>query len=222
MPASGAARSVDGLTTPQGLLARLRGRVRDRARSRPGAWWSLGVLGVASTAVGVTMLVWPGIALRAIALVIGAWLVLAGLTRLAVAVSDRSKPRDRQRLSAFVGLACLAAGLVCLGDTTTTLDLLAVVLGLQWLVGGAVDVVNGLRASRSERRWLIALGVLSCLAGAVFLIWPAVSLLAFEVALAISAIGIGVLDVTAALRLRVADRRASPAGGGAGSNAADG
>jgi uncharacterized membrane protein HdeD (DUF308 family) len=91
---------------------------------------------------------------------------------------------------------------VCLGNPAATLSLLALVLALQWVAGGVADVVTALRGRRPERRWLLALGALSTVAGVVFLVWPDLSLLTFVVLGAASAIGLGVLDVVAGLRLR--------------------
>jgi uncharacterized membrane protein HdeD (DUF308 family) len=196
------ARSAEDVATPRVWVERIRTRVRDRAVAQPRTWWVLLALGAISVAVGIAMLVWPALALHTIALVIGAWLVAAGLTRLVAALLDRSPPRERQRLSALVGVVCVGAGLGCLARPHLTLGLLAVVLALQWLVGGVVDIVTGLRGAKAERRWLVALGAVSCLAGAVFAVWPAVSLLTFNVLTAAGAIGVGLLDVTAGLRLR--------------------
>jgi uncharacterized membrane protein HdeD (DUF308 family) len=179
------------------LVDRLRARTRSRAR-----WWSLLVLGAGSVTVGVAMLVWPHATLRVVALVIGGWLLVGGVVRVVTAFADRSLPRDRQRMAAGVGIACAVAGSVCIGNAHATLRLLAVVLAVQWLVGGAGDIVEGLRDRRPGRRWLIAIGVLSCLLGVAFLAWPAASLLTFVGFAAVSAIGIGVLDIAAGLRLR--------------------
>lgn len=184
------------------MVDRLRTRIRLLARMRPDAWWSLVLLGVASVAVGVAMLVWPHAALRAVALLIGGWLVVAGAVRIVAALADRNRPRDRQRMSVAVGLACVAAGVVCLGDTTTTVRLLAFVLAAQWLVAGIGDILDGVRDQRPGRAWLVVLGVLSTVAGSVFLVWPMGSLVAFLVLAAGSTIGIGVMDVVAGLRLR--------------------
>jgi uncharacterized membrane protein HdeD (DUF308 family) len=190
------------LPTPRGLLRRLRDRVRARATTVPGAWWTLVTLGVLSVGAGLAILVWPAAALRTVAAVIGVWLVVAGLVRLAGALADRASPADHRRMLAFVGLACVGGGLVCLGNPAATLSLLALVLALQWVAGGVADVVTALRGRRPERRWLLALGALSTVAGVVFLVWPDLSLLTFVVLGAASAIGLGVLDVVAGLRLR--------------------
>jgi uncharacterized membrane protein HdeD (DUF308 family) len=199
-------RAVGGLMTPQGLAGRLRGQVSDRARARPESWWMLLTLGVVSLALGVGIILFPFAALHLAALIIGAWLVAAGVTRLAATLVDRDQPRDRQRLSAFVGVACVLAGLLALGNVHGTLRVLAAIVALQWLVGGVVDIVKGVRSTVVERGWLIALGVLSCVAGAVFLVSPKLSLIAFGLMIAISGIGIGVLDIAAGLRLRAMTR----------------
>jgi uncharacterized membrane protein HdeD (DUF308 family) len=164
-------------------------------------------LGVVSVVLGTTIIIFPFAALHLAAIIIGTWLIAAGVTRMAGALTNRSKPRDRQRLAALVGVACILAGLASLRDVHGTLRILAIILAVQWLVGGAVDVFNGVRSHQAERRWLVALGALSCAAGVVFLISPALSLLAFNLMTAVSAIGIGVLDIAAGLRLRTIARQ---------------
>jgi uncharacterized membrane protein HdeD (DUF308 family) len=200
------ARAVSGVTTPRGWAVRLRGRVSDRARARPESWWMLLTLGVLSVALGVGIILFPFAALHLAALVIGAWLVVVGATRLVATLVDREQPRDRQRLSAFVGVACVVAGLLAFRDVTGTLRVLAAIVALQWLIGGVVDIVKGVRSTAVERGWLIALGVLSCIAGLVFLVSPKLSLLAFSLLTAVSGVGIGVLDIAAGLRLRAMTR----------------
>jgi uncharacterized membrane protein HdeD (DUF308 family) len=91
---------------------------------------------------------------------------------------------------------------VCLGDTTTTVRLLAFVLAAQWLVAGIGDILDGVRDQRPGRAWLVVLGVLSTVAGSLFLVWPMGSLVVFLALAAGSTIGIGVMDVVAGLRLR--------------------
>jgi uncharacterized membrane protein HdeD (DUF308 family) len=190
-------------TTPRELLDRLRDRARLRARSRPGVWWwPLLVLGSGSVLVGAAMLVWPRLALGTIALVLGGWLLVTGVTRVVGALLDRSRPRDRQRMGALVGIACVAAGAVCLVDSAATLRLFGILVGLQWIIGGIGDVIDGLRDHRPGHGWLVALGGVSTLAGVGFVVWPAVSLVTFVLLAAGSAITIGVLDIAAGLRLR--------------------
>jgi uncharacterized membrane protein HdeD (DUF308 family) len=213
MGGPGRTQHRDGATppTPRGWVRRLRIRVRDRATARPDTWWWLLVLGSVAVVAGIAVLAWPAAALRTVAVLIGLWLIATGLVRLAAALADRSRPGDRQRLDAFVGVSCVVAGVACLGNTDATLAVLAAIVALQWLVGGILDIVTGLRTDRPERAWLVALGALSCLAGVMLLVWPRFSLEAFVVVTAVATVGIGVLDVVAALRLRrLATRMTAP------------
>lgn len=103
----------------------------------------------------------------------------------------------------FRGIAAVLFGLAALFWPGPTLFVLIVLYGAYALVDGAFALVAGIRAGRSQRRWvLVAEGALSVLAGLVVLVWPGISALVMLYVIAFWAIFGGVLRIVAAISLR--------------------
>ena len=106
-----------------------------RRRRRP-RWW-LGLLGgLASVAAGVIALIWPGITAVALAIVVGIWAVVTGLTELATAFRLRHAG-GRIWLLALAGALSVAAGALILVWPHAGAIGLAMMVGVFALVYGA-------------------------------------------------------------------------------------
>lgn len=110
----------------------------------------------------------------------------------------------------------IVVGVLCLRNILQTVVLLALLLGLFWLVGGIIQVVAAiLQRSRPHRGLTMVSGVLAVLAGVVVLSYPGISLLVLTVFLGIWLVVYGVLMILGAFRLRAAGRRSVEVTGGA-------
>ena len=155
-----------------------------------------------SVLCGVILLVWPRAALVGVTVLIGVWLFVVGVVRLGEALLSRDRTRLDQWLAALVGVACMAAGVLCWRNPRVSLALLALLVGLKWLASAALHLIDGLRHDGPERSSLIAMGVGTGVAGLAFVVWPQLSLGAFVLLTGVGAVIIGVLQITAAVRLR--------------------
>lgn len=107
--------------------------VRRRRRTR---WW-LGLLGgLASVAAGVIALIWPGITAVALAVVVGIWALVTGLTELATAFRLRHAG-SRIWLRVLAGALSAAAGVLILVWPTAGAIGLTVIVGVFALAYGA-------------------------------------------------------------------------------------
>ena len=83
--------------------------------------------------------------------------------------------------------------------------LIAILVGLFWLIGGIVELAQGIfDSSLPDRGWRILLGFLGIAAGAVVLLWPEITVLALAIIAGIYLIVAGIVEIVAAFRLRSA------------------
>jgi|SRR4051812_18526052 uncharacterized membrane protein HdeD (DUF308 family) len=171
-------------------------------RSQPFPWWTVLVSGVVGVAFGAAVLVWPDISLRIMGALAGIWLLLAGIARIIGAFLPTGDSVARQILSGIVGVVILIAGLVCLRDLVTRLTVLALLFAITWILSGLTAVVMGLQVAGTMRVVLIVVGVLSLIAGCVFLVTPDLSLKTLVVLTGVSSLVVGLAEVGLALAIR--------------------
>lgn len=98
------------------------------AKQPPQPRWLLGIEAVLAVLVGITALTRPGLATVTMLLVVGAWLVVAGILRIVQAVSLRQQIQHEWLLGAS-GALLIVAGLIVLAQPA------AGALALAWLIG---------------------------------------------------------------------------------------
>src|SRR3954447_2260375 len=105
------------------------------------------VIGVLGIIAGLVVLRRPGESLLAILVVIGIWLVVSGLVdfvRAFATLEDRA-------LRMLVAIADIVLGILILALPHLSLGTLAVLVGLSFVVRGAVAIVRGFRLRRAVR-----------------------------------------------------------------------
>ncbi len=164
------------------------------------AWPVALAIGMGSVVLGVMILVWPGKSVPVAGALFGACLVLSALWQLTVAF--RARIAGGLRLLEF-GTALLASLLAmwCLqsGDWPSVL---ALAVGLGWIVHGVVQAVVAVWTDDMPRRGRFELyGVLIVVAGVLLLIWPIETLAALSVPVGLGQIALGAIQIQAAVRL---------------------
>jgi uncharacterized membrane protein HdeD (DUF308 family) len=133
-------------------------------------WPAVLVLGIITVGFGVLVLAWPGETLAVISILIGLQLVLLGLFRLIAAFSESAAAPG---LTGFVGVLVLIAGIIVLRHPFGTATVLATILGVIWIVSGAVDAIDAIANGDSGDRAVGVLGgVVMIVAGVVVVSWP--------------------------------------------------
>lgn len=181
----------------------------DGARDDTIAWTSGLALGTTSVLFGVAVLAWPDATLRVAAVLIGLWLLVAGITQIVTAVLSGEGARG-QVLSVIVGVLFVVAGVACLRDLVTALVLLAFIVALRWILGGLATTVLAFQAIGASRIGLLAVGIVSVAIGIAFLAIPKLSLTALLILAAVGALVAGVGEIVVALRVRRAGRNVRP------------
>jgi uncharacterized membrane protein HdeD (DUF308 family) len=165
------------------------------------SFWLLFTLGVATMCFGIAILAWPDASVRVVAVLVGIWLLLAGLARIVGAFVWR-RGLGRQLLSGIVGIVLVIGGVACLRDLAKGGAVLAFLIALVWILSGIAELVVAQEAGTWARRWLIVLGIASLVVGFVFVFSPALTLAVMVLLTGLSALVIGAAQVLFAFRWR--------------------
>src|ERR1051326_3451706 len=127
---------------------------------------------ITSLALGIILLVWPSSTLLVIAALLGIGLILIGIGRLASAAVDRTATGGHRALRALAGVIWIIAGIIVLANPHATLRAFAVIVALDWIIGGAAEAIGAITRGGEGRVARIIVGVLNVAFGIVLLIWP--------------------------------------------------
>lgn len=108
-------------------------------------------------------------------------------------------------LTAVRGIASLALGLIALTHPWITVIATLIFLGAFLSVDGICALADSLRLAQHRRlqQTLLVKGVLSLLVGMAFFVWPHATLLVMLYSFAVWAVLAGVLEIIAAVELRI-------------------
>ncbi|MGC2410738.1 MAG: HdeD family acid-resistance protein [Methyloceanibacter sp.] len=103
------------------------------------------------------------------------------------------------------GILGIIFGLICLLTPGIAVQVFVILFAAYMLVDGLFAIISGVRAARNGERWglLVLEGVVDLAAGAVAVLWPAITLVALIWVIAIWAIVSGALMLAAAFGLNL-------------------
>ncbi|MDH3705461.1 MAG: HdeD family acid-resistance protein [Acidimicrobiia bacterium] len=134
------------------------------------SWPSVMLIGIITIVLGIIVVSWPSQTLTVLSILFGIQLVVFGVYRLIAAFSSEALAPG---LSGFIGVISLIAGVVVLRHPFETVTVLAVVLGVVWIVGGAIDLVAAIADRQLRNRgWAALMAIISIIAGIVVVSWP--------------------------------------------------
>jgi uncharacterized membrane protein HdeD (DUF308 family) len=166
-------------------------------------WGWVLAFGIITLLAGVAVLAWPGRTLQVVAVLFGIQLIVTGIFRFVGAFASDDLTGGTRVLLAVLGIFSLIIGLYAVRHILVTLLALALLLGIFWIVSGAVELFTALshRGMRG-RGWTGLMGVLSIFAGVVVLAYPGISLLVLAVVLSVWLVVFGVMEIALAFRIR--------------------
>jgi uncharacterized membrane protein HdeD (DUF308 family) len=133
------------------------------------------------------------------------WLVVISLVLAAVEAFATASLRERRWVGWLAGLLYAAGAVVAVAWPGVTLFVLVLTVGISLLTGGIVQAVMSWRARGQAKGWgwSFAMGLLSVLAGLVFLFGsPLISVAVLAIVLAVHVLMTGVTLVALALAIR--------------------
>ncbi|MFG3480291.1 HdeD family acid-resistance protein [Streptomyces sp. NPDC047980] len=166
-------------------------------------WQLLLTMGLATIALGVIALVWPGETLRVVGVLFGVYLLATGVFQLAAAFGTHV-PRHLRVLHFISGAASILLGLVCFRGPLESVFLLALWIGFSWLLRGIVETVAAASdQTMPARGWHVAFGIIGSMAGIVMIVMPFASIGTLTLVVGAMAIVVGLAEVVRAIRTRV-------------------
>jgi uncharacterized membrane protein HdeD (DUF308 family) len=145
----------------------------------------------------------PGRTIQVIAVLFGLQLVEAGIYRFVDELATDDESGGTRVLLALLGVLSFIVGLYALRNVLVTIAALALLLGIFWIVNGAVEAFTALsHRGMQGRGWTIFMGLLSIVAGVVVLVYPGISLATLAIVLGLWLLLFGVMEIVLAFRLR--------------------
>jgi uncharacterized membrane protein HdeD (DUF308 family) len=175
---------------------------RAAAETLASIWWIPLLSGALAVIAGLVVLIEPHSSLLAVALVIGIYLVIAGIFVVAGGLA-----RSAERWVPVVfGILAILAGIFVIARPGSAVHGVRIVFGIFLLLSGLAHLA--LAASlHGDRRNEIVRGVLELVAGIVFLAAPKLGLAALALFFGVYLLLRGALDLTLAFGLRDAKHR---------------
>lgn len=135
---------------------------------------------IAAIVLGIIALVWPGATLLTVALLFGAYLIVSGIFRIVLAFTSDRLSTGLRWLVGILGVLIVAAGVIALANPAQSLLVLALVIGIGWIIEGVAQIIGGATGRTALPRWLAVLsGVVSLAGGIVVLFLPGLAIVTF-------------------------------------------
>lgn len=166
------------------------------------AWQVVLLTGVASLILGVLVLVWPGASLFAAGILFGIYLLISGIFQLVSAFGTHRA--TSLRVLAFIsGALSIVLGLFCFRGPMQSILLLALWIGIGWLIRGITQTLAAIHDQNMPARgWQIFLGIVTFIAGIVLIDSPFRSVAVLTLVCGIWLVAVGVVEIITAIRMR--------------------
>jgi uncharacterized membrane protein HdeD (DUF308 family) len=166
-------------------------------------WWTLALRGLAAVVFGVLTLAWPGLSLRVLIALFGAFALVNGVMAIVGSYQAHERHLRWGSLLAVGILDLIAAGVTWFWPGLTALALLYVVVA--WaLVTGILSIGAAIEFhDAGPHAWLLALsGVLSVALAVILAVDPRSGILSLVLVVGIYAIAGGVTEIVFAFHVR--------------------
>jgi uncharacterized membrane protein HdeD (DUF308 family) len=141
--------------------------------------WLLPVLfGGAGVVLGVLVLVWPHHTVKALTALFGIYLLLTGGYRVVAAIQLKGVDPVARMVALVLAVLSVAFGVLCLARPFNAAASLALVVGVFWLVSGALSAFGARQRARSApgRAPGMTGGVFAMVVGVLIMLFPGASL----------------------------------------------
>jgi uncharacterized membrane protein HdeD (DUF308 family) len=163
--------------------------------------WKIALFeGIVWVVLGIIVTLHPSTSLNVICVLAGIIVLVGGVVRL---VRSFSAPEGHRALTAIIGVFMVTVGVLLIRHLHFSRLLVAVLIGLVFIVQGTLELMVGLSGeAREGRAWPIVMGLLSLAAGIVVIAVPENSLTVLAVLLGIWFIVLGVFTIIGSMILR--------------------
>lgn len=151
-------------------------RVDTTELSRPvlrGIRLALAISGIVAVILGVTVLVAPARSLAVVAVLFGIYFIVIGIIRVISGIVASGAGGANRVLNIVLGILVFALGVVSVRNPALTIALLAVLVGVAWVIEGIAALVS---TAPDTSRWFgVLFGIVSIIAGITVLVTPLLS-----------------------------------------------
>ncbi|MFF7244899.1 HdeD family acid-resistance protein [Embleya sp. NPDC008237] len=173
----------------------------NRSAGSAGASRVLLVLALASVVLGAVVLAWPTQTVRVVAVLFGLYLLVSGLMQLALSAGALFSGGMRAVLIVS-GLLSVVLGILCLGGGSRSVTVLAVLIGIGWLVRGIAELAGAAATGGLPGRgWVVFFGIVDIVAGIVLIAAPVSSTKVLAVLAGIVLVVLGLIGAVVAIGL---------------------
>ncbi|MFL4905408.1 HdeD family acid-resistance protein [Streptomyces sp. MMS24-I2-30] len=159
------------------------------------AWQVVLLTGVASFILGILVLVWPSVSLLIAGVLFGIYLVVSGIFQLSAAFGTH-KATSLRVLAFISGALSIVLGLFCFRGPMQSILLLALWIGIGWLIRGITQTLAAASDSAMPARaWQIFLGVVTFIAGIVLIVSPFDSIAVLTVVAGAWLVAVGIVEI---------------------------
>jgi uncharacterized membrane protein HdeD (DUF308 family) len=179
------------------------------------AWGWVLAMGVVSVLVGLATIIYPGATLVVVAVLFGVQLIVLAVYRFVDAVASSGQRGWHNVVSAVLAAIAFIAGVYLLRHPVLSILILAVLLGIFWILHGVFDLFLSVSdRAMPARGWLAASAILSIIVGVLVLFYPGISLLTVTMILGLWLVVYGLILAVIAFRLRSQNQQAGAHVGG--------
>ncbi|MER5520103.1 HdeD family acid-resistance protein [Streptomyces sp. NPDC002763] len=166
------------------------------------AWQTVLLTGIASLILGVLVLVWPGASLLAAGVLFGIYLLISGIFQL-VAAFGTHKTTSLRVLAFISGALSILLGLFCFRGPLESILLLALWIGIGWLIRGITQTIAAVHdPGMPARGWMVFLGIVTFIAGIVLIVSPFESVAVLTLVAGIWLVVVGIVEIISAFGIR--------------------
>ncbi|MFI7408135.1 HdeD family acid-resistance protein [Streptomyces sp. NPDC049627] len=166
------------------------------------AWQVVLVTGVASLVLGILILVWPDVSLFVSGVLFGLYLLISGVFQL-IAAFGTHKTTSLRVLAFISGSLSIILGLFCFRRPMQSILLLALWIGIGWLIRGITQTLAAASdRSMPARGWQIFLGVVTTVGGIVLIDAPIESITVLTLLAGWWLVAVGAVEIVTGIRMR--------------------
>ncbi|BDD81388.1 hypothetical protein TPB0596_11510 [Tsukamurella pulmonis] len=163
-------------------------------------WQAILAMGVLSIVLGIIIAAWPGPTTLVVGILFGIFLLISGAYQVIAGLIGETQHRV---LTVISGALALILGVSAFrDDVVNSVAILGIWIGVSWIFQGVTSITIGISDKQLPNRvWVVLLGLLSLVGGAVLIAYP-FSVEVLVLVAGIWAVALGVVQVISAFQLR--------------------
>jgi uncharacterized membrane protein HdeD (DUF308 family) len=163
------------------------------------------IIGAVITAiVGILMLAFPQNTAILAAIIFGIFVLIRGIVRVVVGIGGPGLTGLGRTLSIVIGVILLAAGVAILLNISVGEVVLAIIIGISWIIDGIATLIESSRAA--ARAFSIVTGIISILAGIAMFFLGSLGVAIIMIVIGAVALALAVVQVVGAIAVGRAAR----------------